>query len=79
MIRPDCILYAVGKPVYNKFTPNMDYGAWLKDPMPRNDDHGEKIWFTNQSNAYYLYEYMNKNVYRTGAPKDIELTYPFRV
>lgn len=64
----DCVLYAVGKPVYHKFT-DQTYGSWLKDPLPRNDEISEKIWATNESDSYHLYEYANKAKYRNNMPK----------
>lgn len=59
----DCALYAVGKPVYNKFTDEA-YGAWLRDPKPRDDKPDEKIWATKESNSTVLYEYANRSDYR---------------
>ncbi|KAJ6637052.1 Olfactomedin-like protein 2B [Pseudolycoriella hygida] len=59
----DCVLNAVGKPVYhseNKIT----FGAWLKDPRPKNDEIGEKIWMTSDSNKTIIYEYKNKEAHR---------------
>lgn len=68
----------MGKPVYNKFT-DMSYGAWLKDPNPRNDDYAEKIWSTSETDPYHVFEYASKAVYRNGNPRTINLRNPFRV
>lgn len=62
VIPSDCVLYAVGKPVYHKFT-DLNYGAWLKDSSPKNDVFAEKIWATNET-YNILYEYANKADYR---------------
>ncbi|XP_059613225.1 uncharacterized protein LOC132259559 [Phlebotomus argentipes] len=74
----DCVLYAVGKPVYHKFT-EQNYGAWLKDPTPKNDAVGEKIWATKENDSFRLYEYANKAVYRNNVPtKSYRLERPFQ-
>lgn len=59
----DCVLYAVGKPVFHKMT-DMAYGAWLKDPQPSNDAYGERVWTTNSSDVSQVLEYTNKTNYR---------------
>ncbi|CAO1428660.1 unnamed protein product [Diamesa hyperborea] len=59
----DCVLYAVGKPVYHKFT-DQNYGAWLKDAQPRNDMIAEKIWATREDDHLSLFEYANKVTYK---------------
>lgn len=75
----DCVLYAVGKPVYHKFT-DQTYGSWLKDPLPKNDDVGERIWTTNESDTLHVYEYANKAKYRNNTPRLHKLKPPgFRV
>lgn len=75
----DCVLYAVGKPVYHKFT-DQTYGSWLKDPLPKNDDIGERIWTTNESDTLHVYEYANKAKYRNNTPRLHKLKPPgFRV
>ncbi|KAJ6644219.1 Myocilin, partial [Pseudolycoriella hygida] len=71
----DCVLYAVGKPVYHKFT-DQTYGSWLKDPLPRNDDVGERIWSTNESDTLHIYEYANKAKYRNNIPRIHKLKPP---
>uniref|UniRef100_A0A1B0CMG6 Uncharacterized protein n=1 Tax=Lutzomyia longipalpis TaxID=7200 RepID=A0A1B0CMG6_LUTLO len=74
----NCVLYAVGKPVYHKFT-EQNYGAWLKDPTPKNDAVGEKIWATKENDSFRLYEYANKAVYRNNIPtKSYRLERPFQ-
>lgn len=75
----DCVLYAVGKPVYHKFT-DQTYGSWLKDPLPKNEDVGERIWTTNESDTLHIYEYANKAKYRNNLPRLHKLKPPgFRV
>lgn len=69
----------MGKPVYHKFT-DLTYGSWLKDALPKNDDVGEKIWTTNESDTLHVYEYANKAKYRNNIPKIHRLKPPgFRV
>ena len=79
----DCLLYAVGKPVYHKFT-EQNYGAWLKDASPKLDmmktDALEKIWATKENDSMKLYEYVNKSAYRTNTPtKTYRLQFGFKV
>lgn len=75
----DCVLYAVGKPVYHKFT-EQNYGAWLKDAAPRNDAVEKKIWATRENDTIRLYEFANKTTYRNNvATKTYRLDKPFRV
>lgn len=74
----DCVLYAVGKPVYHKFT-EQNYGSWLKDAQPKNDDVGEKIWYTNETDVNFLYEFENKIKYRNSVSKKYALPFAFTV
>lgn len=75
----DCILYAVGKPVYHKFV-DQNYGSWLKDTNPKNDVIAEKIWATNENDTHYIYEYPNKTSYRDNIDKkDIRLETQWQV
>lgn len=75
----DCELYAIGKPVFHKFSEEY-YGSALKDPVPRNDVFAEKYWCTKQNDSYRLYEYANKAAYRNNAhTKTYRLEHPFRV
>ncbi|GLH12823.1 Lachesin [Gryllus bimaculatus] len=59
----DCQLYAVGKPVYHRYTDAV-YGSWMRDPLPRPEHNAEKFWVTNESDPYHLYEFDNKSSYR---------------
>lgn len=72
------MLYAVGKPVYHKFT-EQNYGSWLKDAQPKNDDVGEKIWYTNETDVNILYEFENKIKYRNSVSKKHPLPFAFTV
>lgn len=83
----DCLLYAVGKPVYHKFT-DQNYGAWMRDPSPRQDmymmmmktDNSDKIWVTKENDTRTLYEYSNKVAFRTNNhTKKYTLAFPFKV
>ena len=75
----DCQLYAVGKPVYHRYT-NMSYGSWMRDAQPLSEANSQKFWFTNESDPYFLYEYLNKTLFRAGIPSfTYSLQYPFKV
>lgn len=75
----DCQLYAVGKPVYHRYT-NMSYGSWMRDSQPSTETGGHKFWFTNESEPYHLYEYDNKTQFRAGTPSvTYRLDHPFKV
>lgn len=75
----DCVLYAVGKPVYFKST-EQNYGAWLRDPMARNDIIAERIWMTKENDGFQLFEYANKAAYRNNmASKVYRMQFPFKV
>lgn len=75
----DCILYAVGKPVYHKYT-EQNYGSWLKDTNPKNDAIAEKIWSTNENETSVIYEFPNKTAYRDNIDKNqIRLETPWQV
>lgn len=58
--------------MYHKFT-DQTFGSWLKDPLPKNDDIGEKIWTTNESDTQHIYEYASKTKYRNNTPKMLDL------
>lgn len=48
--------------------------------MPKNDEVGDKIWVTNESDTLNIYEYSNKAKYRNNTPKIHKLKPPgFRV
>lgn len=73
----DCQVYAVGKPVFNKFISNASFGCWMKDPIPRLSN--ETIWMTiNEVNT--LLEFSNKSTFKTDTPiKKHPLNYFFHV
>ncbi|KFB48539.1 AGAP005849-PA-like protein [Anopheles sinensis] len=74
----DCVLYAVGKPVYHKYT-EQSYGAWLKDPAARSEVMEGKVWATRENDTNRLYEFVNKTTYRNNvATKTYRLERPFR-
>lgn len=51
----------------------LAYGAWLRDPQPPNDEYGEKIWTTNNSDIYHIEEYANKAKYRNNMTSKIHI------
>ena len=80
----DCLLYALGKPVYHKFS-DQHYGAWLRDAVPKQDmtsraDSSEKIWVTKENDTAVLYEYSNKDTFKLNTnPKSHKLDLRFKV
>lgn len=71
----DCVLVAIGKPVYHRFT-NTSHGNWMRDSLPRAMTDGDKYWATKFNETYVLYEYINKTTFK----KDISArnyTLPF--
>lgn len=60
----DCLLYAIGKPVYHRFT-NETYGSWMRD---LNVQEGDKYWSTKEGNYSYLFEFANKIDFRKDNP-----------
>lgn len=59
----DCVLYAVGKPVFNRQIEDV-YGAWLRDPQPRNEAAAEKYYTTSSDDNLSLMEYADKERWR---------------
>lgn len=75
----DCVLYAVGKPMFFKQA-EQNYGAWLRDPMARNDVVAERIWMTKENDGFQLFEYANKAAYKNNlASKVYRMQFPFKV
>jgi hypothetical protein len=71
----DCVLSAIGKPVYHRFT-DTPYGSWMRDSLPRSSYDADKYWATKYNDTYHLYEYTNKTTFK----KDIfvkNYTLPF--
>ncbi|XP_068082075.1 uncharacterized protein [Anabrus simplex] len=74
----DCQLYAVGKPVYHRYTDAV-YGSWMRDSLPRPESNGEKFWVTNETEPYHLFEYANKSAFRKDVPtRTYKLDHPFK-
>jgi hypothetical protein len=63
----DCELSMVGKPVFHNYL-NMPHGAWLRDPIQKDNTTIEKIWLTKENEPTFLYEYKNRNDYRKDKP-----------
>jgi len=59
----DCVLSAIGKPVYHRFT-DTPYGSWMRDAMPRSPPDADKYWATKYNDTYHLYEYTNKTAFK---------------
>lgn len=71
----DCVLYAVGKPVYHKST-DVTYGSWLKDSNPRTKEFSEKIWTTYETDRTIIYEFADKTSFRNNQAKELRLKSP---
>lgn len=79
MVLKDCMLYAVGKPVYHKWT-DLTYGSWLKDPTPPNYLFEEKVWTAFDTNNKSVYEYNDRDTFRNNSSSHIyTLTKAFSV
>lgn len=76
----DCELNMIGKPVFHNYL-DMKYGAWLKDPIQKDNITVEKIWLTKETEPNVLYEYKNRNDYqRNLTSKSLyKLPCPFKV
>lgn len=77
----DCVLYAVGKPVYHKSNDGMLFGAWMKDPQASSVTNDDKVWVTKDTDSKSLFEYKNKDDYRKNTQdyKQYTLPKPFHV
>lgn len=77
----DCELNMVGKPVFHNYL-NGQYGAWLRDPIQKDNITIEKIWLTKENEPSNLYEYKNRIDYRKDKPsrnQPYKLPCPFKV
>jgi Olfactomedin-like domain len=77
----DCELNMVGKPVFHNYL-DMKAGAWLRDPMLKDNATNEKIWLTKDDDLSHLHEYKNRNDYRQKKPSrniPYKLSCPFKV
>ncbi|GLV40608.1 uncharacterized protein CBL_04410 [Carabus blaptoides fortunei] len=74
----DCVLYAVGKPVYHRYT-EQAYGCWMRDSQPPSEAADEKFWVTTENSSYLLLEFANKAMFRKDtATKRYTLEHPFK-
>ncbi|KAK8397870.1 hypothetical protein O3P69_004577 [Scylla paramamosain] len=73
----DCMLAAVGKPVYHRHTDSI-YGSWMRDPHPADPQQEPRFWTTNPADPMRLFEFADKNRYRKNqASKNYTLPVPF--
>ncbi|CAG9858094.1 unnamed protein product [Phyllotreta striolata] len=73
----DCVLYAVGKPVYLRYTDDT-FGAWMRDSNPTSDKDEQKYWVTTESEPHILYEFANKTMFRSKIHTHIyNVSHPF--
>ncbi|CAL4111283.1 unnamed protein product, partial [Meganyctiphanes norvegica] len=63
----DCMLSAVGKPVYHRHT-DSKYGSWMRDPHPKDPTADTKYWTTDTEIPNLLFEFSDKNRYRKNKP-----------
>ena len=78
----DCVLNMVGKPVFHHEHEKMNYGAWLRDPIQKDNITVEKIWLTKELETTNLYEFKNRMDYRKNKPSRMHpyrLSCPFKV
>ncbi|XP_056636395.1 uncharacterized protein LOC130444995 isoform X1 [Diorhabda sublineata] len=73
----DCVLYAVGKPVYLRTTEDQ-FGCWMRDSNPVSDKDEMKFWVTKETYPDKLFEYANKTMYRNDTHTAVyDLDHPF--
>ncbi|XP_054278871.1 uncharacterized protein LOC128997276 [Macrosteles quadrilineatus] len=74
----NCLVYAVGKPVYHRFT-DATYGSWMRDPGPTQPEFtDDTIWTTDEADPNHLYEFSNKTTFRQNkSARKYELMHPF--
>lgn len=70
----DCVLYAVGKPVYHKST-NITYGSWLKDAQSTGETR-EKVWTTYETHSNIVFEFADKLSFRNNKGVELRLRPP---
>lgn len=63
----DCELSMIGKPVFHHYI-EMDHGAWLRDPVQKDNLTVDKIWLTKENEPTNLYEFKNREDYRKNKP-----------
>lgn len=71
----DCELSMIGKPVLNHYV-DIKQGAWMRDPVTRENVTVEKIWLTKESEPNNLYEYKNRLDYQRSISSRIS---PFKL
>ncbi|XP_046627663.1 uncharacterized protein LOC124308727 [Neodiprion virginianus] len=74
----DCELYAIGKPVYHRYTDDTLHGCWMRDASPTSEAAGEKFWVTKDQENKYLYEFNNKTIFRKDTGRAIVLPHEFQ-
>ncbi|XP_076356179.1 uncharacterized protein LOC143249734 [Tachypleus tridentatus] len=62
----DCLLYKVGKPVFQRFSKSI-WGCWMKDASPSNVEQANKYWLTLRNKKTTLYEFANKDFFRNNS------------
>lgn len=75
----DCVLYAVGKPVYLGSSNHNNNGCWMRDPDPVGDKDAEKFWATQERDDKHLYQFDNKTVFRNSKPSRFFSTWISRI
>lgn len=74
MFFEDCVLSAVGKPVFNRYS-SAPAGCWMREPV-QSGISGEKYWVTKMENTTQLFEFSNRTAFAKGQPTRI-FTLPF--
>ncbi|EFA07484.2 uncharacterized protein LOC659930 [Tribolium castaneum] len=74
----NCVLYAVGKPVYHRYSDHNN-GCWMRDSNPLVEKDAEKFWVTQEDDPSHLFQFDNKTMFRRNAPsRTYVLSYPFQ-
>ncbi|ODM96458.1 Noelin-3 [Orchesella cincta] len=73
----DCVLSAVGKPVFNRYSANPA-GCWMREPV-QSGASGEKYWVTKTEDPNHLFEYSNRTAFVKGqSTRNFTLPFPLK-
>ncbi|XP_065323688.1 uncharacterized protein LOC135930827 [Gordionus sp. m RMFG-2023] len=59
----NCLLKAVGKPVFMRYTGTY-WGTWMRDPFPLTPLDNQKIWMTKHFDGKEVFEYANEEAFK---------------
>jgi hypothetical protein len=78
--KQSCELSMIGKPILNHYL-DIPRGAWMRDPVTRDNVTVEKIWLSKESDQEHLFEYRNRFDYQKNIPSrsaPYKLVCPFK-